>query len=99
MRAEDDPSGVEVLGVGLVGRSAEDVNHAADARVLESGSLYESDVLLHEERAGDSTGPEIDVGDGIGRQRLLHHDVSYLQASSRDEHSMDFCVDGKLVRT
>ncbi len=96
--AEDDAAGVEVLSVRFVRGAAENVDHAANADVGESRRSNDSHVLLDEECTRDSTGPEIDVSDRVVRQRLLDDDVSYLHATSRSQHSMDFVVDTELVR-
>ena len=95
--AEDDPSGIEVLGVGLMRGTAEDVHHATDAHIFESGRPYDLDVLLDEERPGNSTGPEVYVRDGVIGQRLLHHDISNLKTSSWLQDSIDFRIDREFV--
>ena len=97
--AEDDASSVEVPGVRLVGRTAEDVDHAADPELGESSCLNDPCVLLNEECSCNSTCPEVNIRDRVIRQRLLHHDIGDLQASSGHHHSIDFLEDPQLVRT
>lgn len=98
LRAEDDPSRFEILGIRLMRGSAEDVDHAADAEIGESRCLYDFHVLLNEKCAGNSTRPQVNVGDGVVWQWLLNYYVSDLEAPSRRQDSVDLLVNGKLVR-
>lgn len=80
----------EVSGGTLLRGPDEAVEIAGEAGVAETEISEKVDQLCRRQSAGDSTGPELDVGANLGRELFLNDDVGDLQPPAWAEYSPDF---------
>jgi len=81
-----------------VRRAGKHVDHLAERDVDKAGIADHIQVLLHEERPCDSTGPEVNVRACFVRDRELDHHVGYLHVSTRFEDAKHFAIHRFFVR-
>ena len=74
---------VESPRILLSGGAAECINRGADLDTLEARHLHHLLPARTRQATGDSSGPEIDVGDGSLRDRLAVGDIGELQDAAR----------------
>lgn len=88
-RSEREPVGLETSRIGLSAGSIEHVERSADLRLGEPDRFDERLPSVTGRPAGDSGGPQIDVGDGRLRHGLAVGDVVDLEDAARPEHPVD----------
>jgi hypothetical protein len=59
-------------------RTREDIDQFADLNVGKARVPHDRQVLLDEECAGNSAGPEVNLGPRLLRHRQLHHYIGQL---------------------
>ena len=85
-----DPQSAEARRARRLGSAGEHLCPPRDLEVDKPSGHDRGFKLSLEESAGDSTLPEIDISSRTLGHRLLHQDISDLEAPSRLEHSPHF---------
>ena len=70
-----DAHGFKGSGVAFPFAAGKNILGRDQLNIYESGLRYRVHILSFQESAADSSSPEVDVGFGSIRNRLVHHDV------------------------